>query len=69
MRLRSLYLQETSVPAVLLRFKDLKTVSNSSIVKSELLMGSLKDIKYSAKLVENGRIFFAKKGPTFLRNS
>ena len=69
MRLRSLYLQETSVPAVLLHFKDLKTVSNSSIVTSELLMGSLKDIKYSAKLVENDRIFFAKEGPTFLRKS
>ena len=44
-------------------FKDLKAVSNSSVVKSESLMVSLKDIKYSVKLVENGRIFFAREGP------
>ena len=32
-----------SIPAALLRFKDLKAVSNSSVVKSESLMASLKE--------------------------
>ena len=49
-----------SMPAALLRFKDLKAVTNSSVVKSESLTASLKDIKYSVKLVETGRIFFAR---------
>ena len=31
-----------SIPAALLHFKDLKAVSNSSVVKSESLMASLK---------------------------
>ena len=43
-----------SIPAALLRFKDLKAVSNSSVVKSESLMASLKDFKYSVKLFEIG---------------
>ena len=43
-----------SIPAALLHFKDLKTVLNSSIVKSESLTTSLKDFKYSVKLVETG---------------
>ena len=55
------------VPAALLRFKDLKAVSNSSVVKSESLMASLKDIEYSVKFVETGGIFFAREGPTFVR--
>ena len=46
-----------SIPAALLRFKHLKAVSNSSIVKSESLRSSLKDIKYSVKFVETGGIF------------
>ena len=33
-----------SIPAVLLRFEDLKAVSNPSVVTSESLMTSLKDI-------------------------
>lgn len=36
-----------SIPAALLRFKNLNTVSNSSVAESELHIGSLKDIKYS----------------------
>ena len=56
------------IPAALLCFKDLKAVSNSSVVKSESLMASLKDIKYSAKLFQTGRIFFAREGPTFVKN-
>ena len=56
-----------SISAALLRFKDLKTVSNSSVVKSESLMASVKDIKYSEKLVETGGIFFAREGPTFVK--
>ena len=43
-----------SIPPALLHFKDLRAVSNSSIVKSESLMASLKDFKYSVKLVETG---------------
>ena len=30
-------------------------------------MASLKDIKYSAKPVETGGIFFASEGPTFVK--
>ena len=56
-----------SVPSALLYFKDLKAVSNSSVVKSESLMASLKDIKYFVKLFETGGIFFAKEGPTFVK--
>ena len=56
-----------SICAALLRFKDLKAVSNSSVVKSESLMASLKDIKYSLKLAENGRVFFAREGHTFVK--
>ena len=52
------------IPAALLRFKDLKAVSNSSVVKSESLMASF---KYSVKLVETGGIFFAREGPTFVK--
>ena len=44
-----------SIPAALLLFKDLKAVSNSSVVKSELLM----------ELVEIGRIFLARERPIF----
>ena len=53
-----------SISAALLRFKDLKAVSNSSVIKSESLMASLKGMKYSVKLVETGGIFF---GPTFAK--
>ena len=42
------------IPVALLRFKDLKAVSNSSVVKSESLMASLKEFKYYVKLVETG---------------
>ena len=56
-----------SIPAALLRFKDLKPVLNSSVVKSESLMASLKDIKYCLKLSETGGIFFAREGPTFVK--
>ena len=56
-----------SIPAAVLRIKSLNTVSNSSVVKSELLMLSLKDFKYSIKLVETGWIFFASEGPTFVK--
>ena len=56
-----------SIPVALLRFKDLKAVSNSSVVKAESLMASLKDIKYSVKLVGTVGIFFAKEGPTFIK--
>ena len=56
-----------SIPAALLPFKDLKTVSNSSVVRSETRMASLKDIKYSVKLVETGGIFFARERPTFVK--
>ena len=56
-----------SIRAALLYFKDLKAVSNSSVVKSALFMSSLKDIKYSVKLVEIGGIFFAREGPTFVK--
>ena len=56
-----------SIPAALLCFKDLKAVSNSSVIKSESLMASLKDIKYSVKLVETGGIFFAREGPTLVK--
>ena len=55
------------IPAALLRFKDLKAASNSSVVKSESLMASLKDIKYSVKLVETGEIFFAREGSRFVK--
>ena len=44
-----------SIPAALMHFEDLKTVSNSSVVESESLMASLKDIKYSVYRVETGR--------------
>ena len=50
-----------SVPAALLRFKDLKAVSNSLVVKSESLMASLKDFKYSVKLVETSDYFWQGK--------
>ena len=50
-----------SIPAAFLRFKDLKNVWNFSLVKSESLMVSLKDVKYSVKFVETGGIFFARK--------
>ena len=56
-----------SIPAAVLRFKDLKAASNFSVVKSESLMASLKDIKYSVKPVETGRIFFLREGPTFIK--
>ena len=56
-----------SIPAALLRFKDLKPVLNSSVVKPESLTASLKDNKYSAKLFETERIFFAREGPTFVK--
>ena len=56
-----------SIPAALLRFKDLKAISNSSVVKSESLVALLKDIKYSVKLVETGGIFFAREGATFVK--
>ena len=56
-----------SIPAALLRFSDLKAVSNSSVVQSESLMASLKDIKYSVKYIETGEIFFAREGPTFVK--
>ena len=56
-----------SVPAAFLCFKDLKAVSNSSAVKSESLMASLKDIKYSVKLVGTSGMFFAREGPTFIK--
>ena len=56
-----------SISAALLRFKDLKVVSNSSVIKSESLMASLKGIKYSVKLVETGGKFFAREGPTFAK--
>ena len=49
-----------SIPTALLHFKDLKAVSNISVVKSESLMASLKDIKYSVKLDENDEIFFRR---------
>ena len=53
-----------SISAALLHFKDLEPVSNSLVVKSESLMVPLKHIKYSAKLVETGGIFFASEEPT-----
>ena len=56
-----------SIPATLLCFKDLKSVFNSSVVKSESLRASLKGIKYSVKIVETGEIFFARVGPTFVK--
>ena len=56
-----------SIPAALLRFKNLKAVSNASVVKSESHMASLKNIKYSVKLVQTGEIFFAREGPTFVK--
>ena len=49
-----------SLPAALLRFKDLKAVSNSSVVKSELFMASLKD-QIFCKLIETGGILFIRK--------
>ena len=56
-----------SMTAALLRFMDSKVVSNTLIVNPESLMASLKDIKYSVKLVEIGRIFLAREGPTFVK--
>ena len=55
-----------SIRAALLPFNDLKAVSNSSVVKSESLTVSLKDIKYSVKVVETGRIFFTREKFTFI---
>ena len=55
-----------SIRAALLPFKDLKAVSNYSVVKSESLTASLKDIKYSAKVGETGKIFFTREKPTFI---
>ena len=55
-----------SIPTALLRFKDLKAVSNYSVVKLESFMASLKDIKYSLKFVETGGKFFAREGSTFV---
>ena len=55
------------IPAALLLFKDLKAVSNSSVAKSESLMASLKDIKYSVKFVQTGGIVFTREGPTFVK--
>ena len=56
-----------SIPTALLRFKDLKAVSNYSVVKLESFMASLKDIKYSLKLVETGGKLFAREGSTFVK--
>ena len=56
-----------SISVAFLRFKDLKAFLNSSVVKSESLMASLKDIKYSVKLAETVGIFFAREGPTFVK--
>ena len=56
-----------SITAALLRFKDLKAVSNPSVAKSESLVASLKDIKYSVKLVETVGLFFARERPTFVK--
>ena len=53
-----------SIFAVLIRFKDLNAVSNSSVVKSKLLMGSLDNI-HSVQSAETGEIFL--QGPTFLK--
>ena len=55
-----------SIPAALLLFKDLKAVSSSSVVKSELLMASLKDIKRSVELAQTGGIFFARERRIFV---
>ena len=57
-----------SILTTLLCFKDSRAVSNSSVVKSESLIASLKDFKYSVKLVETGWIFFTTEGPTFVKN-
>ena len=56
-----------SIPAALLHFRDLKAVSNYSVVKLESFMASLKDIKYSLKLVETGGKLFAREGSTFVK--
>ena len=53
-----------SIFAVLIRFKDLNAVSNSSVVKSKLLMGSLDNI-HSVQSAETGEIFL--QVPTFLK--
>ena len=52
----------------LIAFKDLKAVLNSSVVKSESLMESLKDIKHSVKLAETVGISFARGRPKFICN-
>ena len=57
-----------SIPTALLHFKDLKAVSNISVVKSESLMAPLKDIKYSVTLVETVGICFARERPKLIRN-
>ena len=46
-----------SIPAALLRFKDLKVVSNSSVVKSDYLWRNL---------VDPGGVFFEREGPTVI---
>ena len=51
----------------LLYFLNLKAVSNFSVVKSEYFMVSLKDIKYSVRPVETGRISFAREEPKSVR--
>ena len=55
-----------SIPAVFLRFKDLKAVSNFSC-QSESLKESLRDFKYSVKLAEAVGIFYVREGPTFVK--
>lgn len=59
-----------SIPAALLRLKDLNAVSNSSIVQPELLIASLKDIKYCICLNERPKRSFDfgfSKGGAYLR--
>ena len=58
-----------SISATLLRFKNFKAVSKSSVVKLESFVASLKVIKHFVKLVETGRIFLTRKGPTFAKKN
>ena len=58
-----------SIPAALLRFKDINAVLNSLVFKSKLHMASLKTCKCSVKLVETDRsIYIRKERVQFIRN-
>ena len=58
-----------SALAALLGFKHLNDISNSSVVKAEFSMGSLRDMKYTLWFIETGGFFQPKRDLHYRKKS